>query len=131
MCKFLITTCLLLACAVSAAAQPTEHSLRLSTAVFAGAATADWVSTYQMTQRGAVEKNRLYAWTDKRPVLLVTVGTVSDVVGVWAWNTYVGKHHPKIATIGLYVMAGFRVYLAVHNSRLCTSADSRQGADRC
>jgi hypothetical protein len=94
------------------------HPLRVPTVVFSAAAAADWVSTYRLQQRGGHEQNRMYSWADGRPEVIVTIGAASDVLGVWAWNRYVGRRHPRIARIGLYGASTFRIWLALHNSQL-------------
>ena len=94
------------------------QELRTPTVVFLSAATADWVSTYQCNKRGCYELNPTISWAEERPALMVATGAAMDVVGVYAWNRYVGRKHPKVARAGLYVATAFRIYLAVHNSTL-------------
>lgn len=95
-------------------------SLKLPTIVFAGAATADWVTTYRNMDYNCPtcgESNPLLNWVGQKPKTTIAMGAAMDVAGVWAWNKYVGKKHKKIAAAGLYVMAAFRVFLAVRNAR--------------
>lgn len=100
------------------ASTASAQSLKMPTLVFAGAASADWVTTYQAQQRGTQENNPLLSWLNTRPGPLVATGAALDVAGLWAWNRYVGRAHPKIAMAGLYAAAGFRLWLATNNNRL-------------
>lgn len=99
-------------------------SLKVPTFVFAGAAAADWTTTYVSARRGNRERNPLLSGLSRHPVALVITGAAIDVGSVWAWNRYVGKRHRKIATIGLYIASGFRVWLAARNmQRRCWGVD--------
>ena len=49
------------------------------------------------------------------PGRMISVGALMDVGGVTAWNSLMGPKHEKLAAAGLWTMAAFRVYLAVHN----------------
>jgi len=40
-----------------------------------------------------------------------------DVGLVALWNTSVGQRHERLAAAGLWTMAAFRTYLAIHNLR--------------
>ena len=48
---------------------------------------------------------------------MISVGAAMDVGMVTAWNMTVGRKNEKIAAIGLWSMAAFRTYLAIHNIR--------------
>jgi hypothetical protein len=91
------------------------QSLRVPTTVFALSSMADWSSTYVGLSNGTGEQNPLLWFTESRPLPTVLVGASMDVAAVWAWNRYVGRSHPKLARIGLYVAAGFRFWLTYRN----------------
>lgn len=92
-----------------------QISLKLPTSIFAVSAAADWVSTARLLSSGGVENNPLLRPSQDHHTALLAVGIASDVVGVWAWHRWVGRKHPKIARAGLYMAAGFRLFLAVRN----------------
>ena len=93
------------------------QSLKLPTLVYAGAVTADWSSTYRTLSLGGTERNIALRFLHDDPVKTVVVGAAMDAIGAWVWNRYIGKTHPKLATIGLYAAAGFRTWCAVRNTR--------------
>jgi hypothetical protein len=97
------------------APQPT---LRLPTIAASAAAAADWATTYHALTNYAVRETNplLKPWYDS-PGQMVGVGALMDLGGVTAWNLMVGPKHPRVATAGLWAMAGFRSYLAIHNLR--------------
>ncbi len=102
--------------------QPATVSLRVPMLVFSSAAAADWITTYRNLQhpgegRTGLEQNPLLHWTRNRPWPTVIAGASMDVAGVWAWNHYVGKRHPKAAKAGLYAMTGVRLWLTARNLR--------------
>lgn len=93
-------------------------SLRLPTMVAGAAAAADWASTYHaLTHYRVRETNPLLQAWQGSPGRLVTMGAVMDVGMVSAWNLTVGQKHPQVAVAGLWAMAAFRGYLAIHNLR--------------
>jgi hypothetical protein len=109
--------------AIARAQQPSivpaqQPSLRLPTIVASAAAAADWATTYHaLTNYRVRESNPLLRpWYDS-PGQLVGMGALMDVGGVTAWNLMVGPRHPKMAAAGLWAMAAFRGYLAIHNLR--------------
>jgi hypothetical protein len=116
----ILAPCLVLAISLPLAAQaPDSHPLRLPILIFAGAAAADWATTYGvLATNRTTEGNPLLAMTASRPVPTVVVGAAMDVAGVWTWHHVVGRKHPKLAAVGLYVAASFRVYLAVRSRRM-------------
>ena len=103
----------------SAFAQDSHVSpLRLPTIVAGAAATADWATTYHaLTNYHVREVNPLLQPFNSSPGQLVSVGAAMDVGGVTAWNVLVGANHPRMAAAGLWTMAVFRSYLALHNLR--------------
>jgi hypothetical protein len=110
---------LLVVCLYSSIASAQENqSLRLPTLVASAAAAADWATTYHaLTNYHVREANPLLKpWNDS-PGQLVGMGALMDVGGVTAWNLAMGSKHPKVAAAGLWAMAAFRGYLAVHNLR--------------
>ena len=104
---------LLFAVVTSASAQ----SLKIPTAAFAIAAAGDWTTTAVGLAGGAREQNPLLKRFHGNPASTVTAGALIDLAGVFVWHHAVGRHHPKLARTGLYVAAGFRTYLAIHNMR--------------
>src|SRR6187455_2975523 len=108
-------------CPCVAAAQETissPPSLRVPTIAASAAAAADWATTYHaLTNYKVRETNPLLKpWYDS-PGQMVGMGALMDLGGITAWNLVVGPRHPRIATAGLWAMAGFRSYLAIHNLR--------------
>lgn len=100
--------------------------LRLPTIVASAAAAADWATTYHALKNYHVrELNPLLRPWESSPGKLVSAGAVMDAAAFSAWNMALGKRHPKIAAAGLWAMAGFRTYLAIHNMR-----NTRQAARR-
>ncbi len=92
--------------------------LVLPTTIAAGAATADWVSTYYALTHATVrEVNPVLRPLDHRPAKMVLLGGAIDVATVWAWNQRMGSARPGVAVSGLVAMAAFRTVLAIHNVR--------------
>ena len=91
-------------------------TLLLPTIFASGAATADWATTYHALKFYRVqEQNPLLKPMQTSPGRMISVGALMDVGGVTAWNSLMGPKHQKMAAAGLWTMAAFRVYLAVHN----------------
>ena len=102
----------------SASAQELRPSLRIPTTIASVAAAADWASTYHaMTNYHVRETNVLLQPFQKSPGKLVAVGAAIDVGTFTAWNMWVGPKHPKVASAGMWAMAGFRTFLVYHNLR--------------
>jgi hypothetical protein len=102
----------------SASAQELRPSLRIPTTIASVAAAADWASTYHaMTNYHVRETNVLLQPFQKSPGKLVAVGAAIDVGTFTAWNMWVGPRHPKVASAGMWAMAGFRTFLVFHNLR--------------
>jgi hypothetical protein len=117
---------LLLVCAVPAAAAAQETSLRIPTIAASAAAAADWASTYHALKHYKVrEVNPLLRPLDSSPGSMVTVGGLIDAGGFAAWNLTVGRKNPRLAAAGLWGMAVFRTYLAIHNVRNSRRAERR------
>jgi hypothetical protein len=93
-------------------------TLRIPTIAASSAAAADWMTTYHaMTNFKVRETNPLLKpWYDS-PGQMIGMGALMDVGGITAWNLVVGPKHPRVAVAGLWAMAGFRSYLAIHNLR--------------
>jgi len=93
-------------------------SLRIPTIVASSAAAADWITTYHaLTNYKVRETNPLLRpWYDS-PGQMISVGAMIDLGGVTAWNLAMGPRHPRLAVAGLWTMAAFRSYLAIHNLR--------------
>ena len=109
---------LLVACLAPRAASAQQPSLRVPTAAASAAAAADWVTTYHALSNYRVRETNplLKPWYDS-PGQLVGMGALMDVGAVTTWNMTMGPNHPKVAAAGLWAMAAFRSYLAIHNLR--------------
>ncbi len=117
---------LLLLCAVPAVAAAQEPNLRLPTFAARAAAAADWASTYHALKFYKVrEVNPLLRPLDSNPGSMVTLGGLIDAGGFSVWNITVGRRHPRVAAAGLWGMAAFRTYLAIHNLRNTRKAERR------
>ena len=109
---------------VSAQEITDQPSLKVPTIVFATAAAGDWASTYHgVSHLEFAEGNPLINRWQNHPALMVTAGTALDVGSLVLWNRYVGRHHPKLAAVGLYVAAGFRTYLCLKGIKLIEAVD--------
>jgi hypothetical protein len=101
-------------------------SLKIPTYAASAASAADWASTYYALKYYRVrEVNPLLTPFQSSPGSLVTMGALIDVGAFSAWNLTVGRRHPKIAAAGLWGMAVFRSYLAIHNLRNTRKAERR------
>jgi hypothetical protein len=93
-------------------------SLRIPTIVASAAAAADWATTYHALKYYQVrEVNPVLRRFDHSPGRLISIGAAIDVGAISLWNVTMGQKHPRIAAAGLWTMAAFRGYLAVHNIR--------------
>jgi hypothetical protein len=82
------------------------------------AAAADWASTYHALRFFQVrETNPVLHPLDGTPGRMVMFGAAIDAGAFSAWNLTVGREHPRVAVTGLWAMAAFRSYLALHNLR--------------
>jgi hypothetical protein len=113
-------------CPAVAAAQETTPSLKLPTYAASIASAADWASTYHALKYYKVrEVNPLLSPLESSPGSLVTIGAMIDAGAFSAWNLTVGRKSPKVAAVGLWGMAVFRSYLAIHNLRNTRKAERR------
>ena len=111
---------------VPAAAAAQENSLKIPTYAASAAAAADWASTYHALKYYKVrEVNPLLTPFQSSPGSLVTMGAIMDAGAFSAWNLTVGRRSPKVAAAGLWGMAVFRSYLAIHNMRNTRKAERR------
>jgi hypothetical protein len=110
-----IRTIVTLLCLLGVSAGASAQSVKVPTIVFAGAALADWSTTHYNLSQGNHEANPMLVWLNDKPGPTVIVGASVDVVGVWLVNRYLGRKHPKLTAIGLYLSAGFRVALSINN----------------
>jgi len=93
-------------------------NLRMPTTIASIAAAADWASTYHaMTNYHVRETNFLLRGLQNSPGKLVIAGAAIDAATFTAWNTWVAPRHPRVASAGMWAMAGFRAYLVFHNLR--------------
>ena len=108
-------------CPAVAAAQmrPAQDTrLALPTIAASAAAAADWLSTHHALSNYQVrETNPLLRPFEHRPGRMVSLGAIMDGVAFSTWNMTIGREHPKVAAAGLWGMAAFRTYLAIHNMR--------------
>jgi hypothetical protein len=119
---------LLVVCLLPAVVSAQERSRPLHAPTIAAsiASAADWATTYHaLTNFQVRESNPLLRPLDRTPGRMVTMGAAIDVATFSAWNLTMGKRHPKIAAAGLWGMAAFRTYLAVHNLRSSNKAERR------
>ena len=92
--------------------------LRTPTIAAGLAAAADWGTTYHaLTRYQLREVNPILRPLERRPGQMISVGAAIDASLVSAWNISLGQKHPKVAAGGLWAMAAFRTYLAIHNLR--------------
>jgi hypothetical protein len=92
--------------------------LKIPTTIASIAAAADWASTYHAISNYHVrETNFLLRGLQDSPGKLVIAGAAIDAATFTAWNTWVAPRHPKVASAGMWAMAGFRAYLVFHNLR--------------
>jgi len=97
---------------------PSAPSLKLPTIVASAAAAADWASTYHALKYYQLrEVNPILRPFDDSPGQLISIGAVMDVGAMSLWNVTLGEKHPRVAAAGLWTMAAFRAYLAIHNFR--------------
>ncbi len=109
-----------------AAGQEAPPSLRTPTIAASLASAADWATTYHALSNYRVrEMNPLLRSFDRTPGKMISVGAALDAAGISAWNMTMGKKHPKVAVAGLWGMAAFRTYLAIHNIRNTQKAERR------
>jgi len=117
---------LLMLCSFPAMAAAQDRSLRLPTFAASAASAADWASTYHALKYYRVrEVNPLLRPFEASPGSLVTIGALIDAGAFSAWNLTVGRRRPKAAAAGLWGMAVFRTYLAIHNLRNERKAERR------
>jgi hypothetical protein len=114
--------------AASAQARQATHSpLTAPTIAASVAAAADWASThYALSNYRVRETNPFLRPFDHRPGQLVAMGAIMDGIAFSAWNLTLGEQHPKVAAAGLWGMAAFRAYLAIHNMRNTRRAAPRE-----
>jgi hypothetical protein len=128
-----LVAALLLPAAVSAQALPEPHrpghqgpNLRLPTIAASAAAAADWATTYHgLSNYQLREVNPFLRPLERKPGKMITVGAAIDSAAFSVWNVTVGQKHPKVAAAGLWGMAAFRTYLAIHNMRNMKKAERR------
>ena len=112
--------------AVAAAQDGSQNSLKFPTFAASVASAADWASTYHALKYYKVrEVNPLLTQFQTSPGTLVTMGAMMDAGAFSAWNLTVGRKSPKVAAAGLWGMAIFRSYLAIHNLRNTRKAERR------
>jgi len=122
---FMVSIYPAVAAAQEAPALP-PSSLKLPTYAASIASAADWASTYHALKYYKVrEVNPLLSPFESSPGSLVTMGAMIDVGAFSAWNLTVGRKSPKVAAAGLWGMAIFRSYLAIHNLRNTRKAERR------
>jgi len=97
-------------------AQGQSISLTPPTILAGAAAAADWATTYHALKYYRLrEANPLLRPLSRSPGPLVSIGGAIDVAALSAWDLSIGRSRPQAATAGLWAMAAFRSYLAIHN----------------
>lgn len=103
-----------------------DGALKAPTIAASVAAAADWASTYHALKNYHVrETNILLRRFDDSPGKMVSLGAAMDAGIFSAWNVTVGRSHPRAAAVGLWAIAAFRGYLALHNLRNERKAERR------
>jgi hypothetical protein len=103
-----------------------ETPLRAPTIAASVAAAADWASTYYAVKYFKVrELNPIINSLQHEPAQMISMGAMLDVGLVSAWNLGIGRKNERLAVAGLWTMAAFRTYLAIHNLRNTRKAERR------
>ena len=106
-----------------------QEGLRTPTIAASVAASADWASTYYALKHFHVrEVNPLLSPLQGKPGRMVALGALIDVGIVSGWNVGIGRRNERVAMAGLWAMAAFRSYLAIHNLRNTRRAERRAPA---
>ena len=121
--------------APAALAQSSDHApdvvpaqsdgLKLSASIWAGAVAADHITTFQFRTRYPAllhEENPLVRPLENHPAWLVGVNGAIDAATGWAVYRFVGRAHPRIATLAFYGAAAYRTYLSAHNVHMMQQA---------
>ena len=109
-------TLALCVCVTPSLAHAQSISLKPPTIAASAAAAADWATTYHALKYYKLrEANPLLQALSGSPGPLVSIGAAIDVGAVSAWNLSIGRSRPQTAAAGLWAMAAFRSYLAIHN----------------
>ena len=121
-----LVAALILVCLLPVSAWAQDAPLRVPTIAASAAAAADWASTYHALKYYKVrEMNPLLQPFQDRPGSMVSLGAVIDAGSISAWNLTVGRKNQRVAAAGLWAMAAFRTYLAIHNVRNTRKAERR------
>ena len=103
-----------------------RSTLKIPTIAASSAAAADWATTYHALKYYKVqEMNPILRPFQESPSSLVSLGGIIDVGAISAWNLTVGRKNQRVAAAGLWAMAAFRTYLAIHNLRNTQRAERR------
>ena len=103
-----------------------QDGLRTPTIAASAAAAADWASTYYALKHFQVrEVNPLLSPFQGQPGRMVALGALIDVGIVSGWNLGIGRRNERVGMAGLWAMAAFRSYLAIHNMRNTRRAERR------
>ena len=110
-----LTTVLRLVGAPFDARSPDDASDRHAAAwMFGTAAAIDWMTTaHSLAFHHGHENNPLINWAPT-PATTIAAGAAIDVAAVAVWER-VMRTHPRAATVGLYVAAGARLFVAGRN----------------
>jgi hypothetical protein len=113
-----LTAVAFLAATAQLYAQEPATSLRLPTAMYLASASADVATTVYCQSAGCREDNPMVNWLEPRgTTIMLVAGESADLAGLWAWNRFIGRKHPKLAAIGLYAASGVRFAIAARNVR--------------
>jgi hypothetical protein len=92
------------------------QSLKLPANIFLAAAASDDITTrVALSNANIYEVNPLYRGFVGHPnTQLIAMSAVDGLTAYW-FGRVVARQHPKLATVALYTLAGFRSYIAIHN----------------
>lgn len=113
--------------AVLGAVPVSAEPLKIPRTFDAAAAVSDVYFTILTFQVDGHEVGPAYAWLDQEPVALAAFSALVEVAQLWALHKFVGKKHPKIEHVILYVTAARRVRAALKGH--CIHRETRAGRD--
>jgi hypothetical protein len=130
-CLSAAVVCLLCALPASAQEQSGQQPLKIAASVWIAAVASDHVTTFQFRTRFPAllhEENVLVRGLENHPAWLVTANGAIDAATGWATYRFLGKRHPRLATIAFFGAAAYRSYLSVHNMKMMDAARNFRGS---
>jgi hypothetical protein len=92
-----------------------DTNLRRAIAFYAVASAADTATTgYGLYARDGISETGVVYRGLPEPAVVPAMVAV-DVASIWAVQRFLGKKHPKIATVALYAMGSVRLFAAGRN----------------